>query len=59
MARKLDLIESTLLVGWPGGRACRLSISEIRSGLNSQPSQSWTAMVEAMNPELPPVDTWS
>ena len=36
-----------------------LSISEITSGLNSRPSQSWTVMVEAMNPELPPVDTWS
>jgi hypothetical protein len=36
-----------------------LSISEIRSGLNSRLSQSWTVMVEAMNPELPPVDTWS
>ena len=37
----------------------RLSISEIRSGLNSRPSQSRTVMVEAMNPELPPIDTWS
>ena len=36
-----------------------LSISEITSGLNSRPSQSWTVMVEGMNPELPPVDTWS
>ena len=36
-----------------------LSISEITSGLNSRPSQSWTVMVEAMNPELPPVDTRS
>jgi hypothetical protein len=37
----------------------RLSISEIRCGLNSRPSQSWTVMVEGMNPELAPVDTWS
>ena len=36
-----------------------VSISKITSGLNSRPSQSWTVMVEAMNPELPPVDTWS
>ena len=36
-----------------------LEHSEIRSGLNSRTSQSWTVMVEAMNPELPPVDTWS
>ena len=36
-----------------------LSISEIRSGLNSRPSQSWTVMVEAKNLELPPVETWS
>jgi hypothetical protein len=36
-----------------------LAISEITSELNSRPSQSWTVMVEAMNSDLPTVDTRS
>jgi hypothetical protein len=57
VAKLVDDRSRIILLGF-GGEPL-VSISEIRSGLNSRPSQSWTGMVEAMNPELPPVDTWS